>query len=444
MEKTLKEILGRITPTEEERKRELAFAGEITSYLKRFDVKPLVVGSLAKGTDLRGDKDLDIFIMFPEETSREKLEQEGLRIGKTVFKKFRGTHEIDYAEHPYVKGRIREFDVEIVPCYAGRSMKSSVDRTPHHTRYVKRKISEHPGLSGEIRLLKQFMKGARVYGAEAKVQGFSGYISEILTIHYGSFIGALEAAVDWHFGEALDPEGLWEDAESLKYFFTHAALIVVDPTDKDRNTAAAVSRQSFAGFIHAAKQFLKKPSKEFFFPKKRKPKSLTELKDKIRKRGTKLVAFRLSHGKINENTLYAQLRKTEESVKKTFADNEFKVFKTGFWTNETDTSVILYEFEVWRLPPIRHHAGPPIDAEGAHQESFVETHKKHKPYIKDGRWVADIERRVQHIEDLLPSLIKKREGFGKNLRKTKVTILHDEQALTIKDETYLIFLGEFL
>jgi tRNA nucleotidyltransferase (CCA-adding enzyme) len=37
------------------------------------------------------------------------------------------------------------------------------------------------------------MKGTGVYGAEAKVEGFSGYLTELLVINYGSFPKALEA-----------------------------------------------------------------------------------------------------------------------------------------------------------------------------------------------------------------------------------------------------------
>jgi tRNA nucleotidyltransferase (CCA-adding enzyme) len=444
MEKTLKEILERITPPDEEHKKELSFARKLTDYLGRFKVKPIVVGSLAKGTDLHGDKDVDVFIMFPEDTRREKLEKDGLRIGKQVFKKFGGKHEIDYAEHPYVKGRINGFDVEVVPCYMGDEIKSSVDRTPFHTRYVKRKISGNPSLSGEIRLLKQFMKGVGVYGAEAKVQGFSGYLTEVLAINYGSFKKVLEAASSWRFGETLDPENLWENKESLKYFFTNAALIVVDPVDKDRNVSAAVSKQSLAEFIVAAKEFLKKPSKNFFFPKEEKTATKNKLKERIRKRKTKLAAFVFRHKKINENSLYSQIRKTEEALKKSFTVNDFRVFKTGFWTNEEDTSVILLEFEVWQLPPVKHHAGPPIDADTVNQEKFVETHMKHKPYIKDGRWVVDTERKIREITELSPIILKEKHGFGKDLRSAKTKTLYDERILEISDKKYLKFMDKLV
>ncbi|MFH1789191.1 MAG: CCA tRNA nucleotidyltransferase, partial [Candidatus Altiarchaeota archaeon] len=444
MDELLREVLSRITPSKIEHENDLLFAGKLADYARGFGVEPMVVGSLAKGTDLAGNKDIDLFILFDEDTAWKTLEKEALEIGKAVFKKFKGEWEIDYAEHPYVKGRLSEFDVEIVPCYAGKSIKSSVDRTPFHTEYVSGKLKGNPKLSGEIRLLKQFMTGVGVYGAEAKVQGFSGYLAEIITIHYGSFKKVLKAASDWKVGKTLDSESLWDDAESLKYYFTDATLIIVDPVDRDRNVAAAVSTESLAKFILASKDFLKKPSKEFFFPKPKKPKSVQEIKKKMKERDTKILAITLKHGKINENTLYSQLRRTENSLVKTFEKNEFAIFKSGFWTNEKNTSLILLEFKVWELPKIMQHRGPPLELDAENQERFKSKHAKQKPYIKDGRWMADVKRRATTVEEILPEILKNREGFGKNLRKAKAKTAYDEKILVIKDKEYLIFLEELL
>jgi len=444
MDEILAEVLRRITPSPKERARELDFAKKVVDFLGGLDVNAILVGSLARGTDLSGDKDIDIFILFSEGTSREMLEKEGLRLGKKVFNEFNGEFEIDYAEHPYVKGRIENFEVEIVPCFMGSAIKSSVDRTPFHNRYVKRKIRSDKNLSGEIRLLKQFMKGVGVYGAEAKVQGFSGYLTEVLVIHYGSFKKVFDTVSTWSFKEIIDTENLWDDEESLKYFFTDANIIVVDPVDQDRNVAAAVSKQTLAKFIVKSKEFLKKPSIEFFFPKKVEAKSVSELKKKVSSRGTRIVAFNFSHEKINENTLYSQLRKTEIAVKKTFRESEFKIFKGGFWTNENNSSVLLFEFEVWELPPIQHLLGPPIDEDSKYQENFLQKHKSQKTYMRDGRWVADVSRKVRVIEDLIPSILEKREGFGKNLREVPVKTLFDGKILSVKDDGFRIFLDEFI
>jgi tRNA nucleotidyltransferase (CCA-adding enzyme) len=46
---------------------------------------------------------------------------------------------------------------------------------------------------GEVRLLKKFMKGTGVYGAEIKIGGFSGYLCELLILKYRSFAQTIEA-----------------------------------------------------------------------------------------------------------------------------------------------------------------------------------------------------------------------------------------------------------
>ncbi|MDD5111814.1 MAG: nucleotidyltransferase domain-containing protein, partial [Candidatus Altiarchaeota archaeon] len=74
MEEILKKVLERVTPTAAEHEQENAIVEKIIGKLSAKDVKPILVGSLAKNTDLRGDKDIDIFIMFDESVERKELE----------------------------------------------------------------------------------------------------------------------------------------------------------------------------------------------------------------------------------------------------------------------------------------------------------------------------------------------------------------------------------
>jgi tRNA nucleotidyltransferase (CCA-adding enzyme) len=416
MEKLFKDILKEITPTEEEHAEEHKLVEDISKRLRKYDVTPILVGSLAKGTDIRNNKDIDIFIMFPEDTSREELEKRGLDIGKKVFAELKIPYEIDYAEHPYISGTFGRHMIEIVPCYDTKEVKSAVDRTPYHTHYVKKKLARDPLMRDNIRLLKQFMKGAGVYGAEEKVRGFSGYLAELLVINYGSFEKVLKAAADWRFGQALDPENLWKDIGAIGYFFKGADLIIVDPVDKDRNAAAAVSKQKLSEYIVAAREFIIGPDRKYFFPDERIVPDRKALKKKMEERGTKLVALEFTHKAINPNMLYSQLRKTQDSVTKKIEEQNFKVLKSEIWTDEESRSVILLDMEIFCLPRVRQHIGPPIDKALKEQEKFLEKYRKYVPYIKEDRWVADIKRNYTGIEELFPEIIKNRSGFGKTLR----------------------------
>lgn len=445
MEKLLKEILKEITPTEEEHLEEHMLVEDISKRLRKYDVTPILVGSLAKGTDIRNNKDIDIFIMFPEDTPREDLEKRGLDIGKKVFSEMNIPYEIDYAEHPYICGTFDRHMIEIVPCYDTKKVKSAVDRTPYHTHYVKKKLIRDPLMRDNIRILKQFMKGAGVYGAEEKVRGFSGYLAELMVINYGSFDKVLKAAADWRFGQALDPEGLWKDKGTISYFFKGADLIIVDPVDKDRNAAAAVSKQKLSEYIVAAREFIKDPKRKYFFPDEAIAPDRKDLQKRAKDRGTKIVALEIVHPAINPNTLYSQLRKTEDSVTKTIEEQCFKVLKSGIWTDEKNTSMIFYELEISCLPRVKQHIGPPVDKALKEQEKFLEKYKKYGPYIKGDRWAADIKRNYTEIEQLFPDILKNRSGFGKNLRELKdIKMVSCEDILKTKDQDLLKQMDRFL
>jgi len=444
MDKVLKEILSRITPTPEEHAEEQQIVADISRRIEKFGVKPILVGSLAKGTDVRDSKDIDIFVLFHKDVPREELEKKGLEIGRKVFSDLKLKTEIDYAEHPYIKGYMGKYVLEIVPCYDTKEIKSAVDRTPYHTHYIKKKFLEKPELRGEVRLLKQFMKGTGVYGAEAKVEGFSGYLTELLVINYGSFPKVLEATAKWDFGEAIDPEKLWDNKDALKYFFPNADLIIVDPVDKNRNAAAAVSKQKLSELIVAARDFLEKPSAGFFFPNEDKAISASELRKRMKMRGTKILGMKLVHKKINENTLHSQLRKTIKSVSSDIDKEGFRVMKTGYWTDEEETSMVLFELEVFELPRIKRRNGPPVNKALSEQKKFLKKYEGCRPYIEGDHWVADIERTYCKATDLMQGIIKEKKGFGKNLTEAKkITILEDEEILKNKDKDYQKFLSCF-
>ncbi|MFH1054793.1 MAG: CCA tRNA nucleotidyltransferase [Candidatus Altiarchaeota archaeon] len=440
----LEEIAKRITPTAKEHEDEMRIVERIFNMLEEYHVKPILVGSLAKDTDLANNKDIDVFMQFPQDVSRDNLEKEGLRIGKEVFQKLGVEYEIDYAEHPYVKGMLGEHEIEIVPCYLDAKVMSSVDRTPHHTTYVKSKLDGNR-LNSEIRLLKQFMRGIGVYGAEAKVEGFSGYLVELIVIRYGSFIKSLEAARSWKIPEVIDVESLWDDHDALPKFFTNTCLIVVDPVDRNRNVAAAVSPECLSKFIVKSDEFIRTPSEDYFFPKEKKMRGESQLKDALKSRKSKFIAFLFKHKKINVNTLYSQLRKTAKHVSSELEGLEFKVFRSSFWTNEEDASVILFEFQVWSLPELVHHKGPPITQDAVNQERFTQKYKDDRPYVKDGRWVVDTKRKYRVVADIMPDIISDKKGFGKNLRELgEAEVLEDEAVFRLKDPGWLKFLNEYM
>ncbi|HEV8361421.1 MAG TPA: CCA tRNA nucleotidyltransferase, partial [Candidatus Thermoplasmatota archaeon] len=258
------------------------------------EAEPLLVGSVAKDTYLAHKVDLDAFVLFPPDTPRATLEQEGLALGRALLEQ----PEERYAEHPYLAGKWRGVEAEVVPAYkvADPSQPmSAVDRTPFHTSYVQRKLENLQ--RRDVRLLKQFLHGIGVYGAEAKVQGFSGYLAELLVIKHGSFRGVLRAGAEWRVGQvvALEPfEGVPRFPEPL---------VVIDPVDPGRNVASALSLDNLLLFQEAARSYLKEPRLGFFFPRPVEALPRPRLREQLRQRGHGLVAVRFGRPDILEDSL---------------------------------------------------------------------------------------------------------------------------------------------
>lgn len=82
MREILKKVLERVKPTESNKKRvrrvveEIIHSVEAACKKLKIDARPMLVGSVARGTWLRDERDIDIFIMFPEGLSREDLERQ--------------------------------------------------------------------------------------------------------------------------------------------------------------------------------------------------------------------------------------------------------------------------------------------------------------------------------------------------------------------------------
>ena len=218
------DVLRKIVPSDKEKKEVLFVTTRIVEHLTektsktKLKARVEVVGSIAKDTWISNDRDLDIFIVFDKSTPLEELKRMGLELGKIELEGF--TSETAYANHPYTINRFKEFKIDVVPCYDSVEIITAVDRTPHHTRFVKENIGD---LRNDVRLLKQFMKGVGVYSSEQKIQGFAGYLCEILTIHYKSFENVLKNAADWKYGEYIDIK----NKGSKKEF--KDPLIVIDP-----------------------------------------------------------------------------------------------------------------------------------------------------------------------------------------------------------------------
>src|SRR3989344_5609947 len=224
-------VLTRVKPSRKEEARLESFLEKLLAVAHRVSgLECIPCGSIGKGTWLSGDHDIDLFMLFPKETTRQELERRGLAFGQTIARQLRGKTVVKYAEHPYTQIIVNRYLVDVVPCYniqKSESILSAVDRSPLHLAYVQETLVH----KDDARLLKQFCKGIGVYGSDARHEGFSGYICELLVVKYGSFHGGVGAASVWNPPVRV---ALVEPSHA----FQRAPLVGVDPVDATRHAAA--------------------------------------------------------------------------------------------------------------------------------------------------------------------------------------------------------------
>ncbi|HYA22361.1 MAG TPA: nucleotidyltransferase domain-containing protein, partial [Thermoproteota archaeon] len=257
----LKKVLLKIKPTLKERERIMGIVDEAIDLMRRdlSKVDPsleiALQGSLQKDTWIRSDVDADVFILFPPGYDKQRMGEIVIGQARKTFGERRVT--LRYAEHPYATVRFRKVDVDFVPCYRAEppNWLSATDRTVYHTRFVNENFSS--AMKDQARILKAFLKGIDVYGAEIRVEGFSGFLSELLTLWSGGFMGLLNRLAELKLPLVVDPKGLTAGQEPGQIASAFRSdFVVIDPVDRERNVASSVSVDNLADLVWASRAFL--------------------------------------------------------------------------------------------------------------------------------------------------------------------------------------------
>jgi tRNA nucleotidyltransferase (CCA-adding enzyme) len=428
LDAVLASVSERITPDSAERERLQSVANDLAERADAaiddlpVDADPVLVGSSARSTWLAGDRDIDLFVQFPPDLEREQLEQYGLEVGYAVLP---GGHE-EYAEHPYVKGEYDGFEVDLVPCYdvgSATEIRSAVDRTPFHDAYLQARFT--PELAEAARLFKRFTKGIGVYGSNLRTQGFSGYLVELLILEFGGFRQLIEAAAEWHPPVQFDLRGDGGPAEIPPEEAAAAtfddALVVIDPTDPDRNVAAVLSEANLARFQHYCRELLSDPREELFFPERPAPMDAETVREHLDRRASHPVAVVFEPPDIVEDQLYPQLRRSLVGIRGELGRCGFDPLRAATFANsqdgdsegagndstdEADSAVLLVETSVAELPAVVRHLGPPVHV-GEHAHSFYDRYAEDEtvygPFVDGNRYVVERERDHRTPESLLGS-----------------------------------------
>jgi tRNA nucleotidyltransferase (CCA-adding enzyme) len=404
-------VLASLRPTCEEREHVCDLAQQLLAAIEKSGkAKGMVVGSVARDTWIRGDRDLDVFLLFDPGLSRERLETEGLTLARSIAASFTDQYHEKYAEHPYISASIDNEDVDLVPCYdvdSATKIQSAVDRTPFHTRYITEKIN---CLIDDVLLLKQFTKAGRIYGSDQMTEGFSGYLCELLVLHYGGFTQLLEAAAEWrpHMIIDLEKHGAKEFGEPL---------VVIDPVDPRRNVAAAVSLDRMVEFVELARGYLETPSDLFFTIPDEQTISAGELEALLEQRGTHLYAITFETPPYIEEVVVPQLKRSMVTIHEHLERNGFCVHHAHY-AMQQEKCMLLFELTVSRLPHIRAHIGPPV-WNRVNAEKFRSKHITSSlpgPYIVQGRYETEIPREYTEAKVLLSSPSLLQLSLGRHVR----------------------------
>ncbi|MEM2974791.1 MAG: CCA tRNA nucleotidyltransferase, partial [Candidatus Micrarchaeia archaeon] len=404
------------------------------------EIEIVLAGSTSRGTNLKGDRDFDVFMLFPKSYSEKELAALGLKWAKKVVKGKKW--ELAYAQHPYLRAWVDGREIDIVPSYKISKISekaTAVDRTPLHAAYILSHITEEQ--KDDVRLLKQFLKGAGIYGAEGKIQGFSGYLCELLILAYGSFIRFVQEIACLKEIPIFDPEGK-RPRELLIKLFPEAAMIYIDPVDSNRNVAAAVSKTSLSLLIYTSRKFLKQPSEKFFFPTSEKF-DRKWMEKQLKGRDSEIITIEFECPKVVEDIRWPQLYKFAHKISERAKDNKFSIFDSDV-SEKGEKCIILFEFEVYRLPRIKKIVGPPLWYE-TDVEEFMRKHKVTEPiWFENDRILALDKRKFTRAWDLLKDIIKNPKSYG--VPPDILTNMRSARLLDIKDikKKYPEFLFAYL
>ena len=403
-------------------------------------VRALVAGSAARGTFLADRLDVDLFLLFPPELPRDRLKEEGLALGRAVLTE----PEMRYAEHPYLRGKFAGFTVDAVPGFAVADPShplSPVDRTPFHQAYLAER--ETPEIVREVRLTKQFLRGLGIYGSEAKTEGLSGYLVELLVLRFGSLRGLLSAARRWGL-----PVRLTEPGREPPRLPEDVALILADPVDPHRNVASALSRRNLATLVLAAGAYLDRPSAAWFEPSVPPALSRSEAERRLTARDSHVTVLVLARPDLVDDTLFPQVRKAERAVANELARSGFEVLGSAAGT-DPGSVFLLFEVAHARRAAVRLQDGPPtgIDRVGHFLEKWTapDAPVLQGPYVReDGRLAVETRVADRPVEAVLRSALP-RLSLGKDLTPSDTATVRILPIAEVPDsEAVRSALGELL
>ncbi|MFX1417535.1 MAG: hypothetical protein ACFE9N_01300 [Promethearchaeota archaeon] len=439
----LSEVLKEITPTQEE----IALINKITERIKELldkKAKELEInytkiepqGSTGiKQTQLKNDFDIDLFIGLDysqfesnyKGLSKSKLKKHSKKdflnlCNNWILNSLRGNEfhnpRLLYAEHPYVTvdyilknikikiDIVLYFDLDLEYIKESGPI-TAVDRSPWHGYFVRDELTSKQ--KNDIRLLKQFFKSCYSYGDKSAIGkiGFIGYSAELL-IYYFNDLTNLFNNFDKLKKNPLDYYNRTKEELNEIVHFQNDYLIIIDPVDKNRNVASAISERAYKYCNQKVNEFLKKPSPEFFNIRPIPEINLSYKEDPLL---SKIFVIELQntdpkiHYTINRDKLYSLGESIKANGEKEFSHVErfsLIIFEMYFEDDKNQYCLALY-CENPTISKAYNRKGPPIT-----EKKHVIKFKKKNPefFEKEGfLWVKTL-REYYNFSNFLKEFVK--------------------------------------
>ena len=330
-------------------------------------------GSYAKGTWLSKDADVDIFVKFKKNTSEEKFEQISKKIGFDALKSY--FPYVRYSEHPYVEAKIKDTKINVVPFYDVKlgEWKSSADRSPFHTKFMGKSLTTK--MRDEVRILKTFLKSNGIYGAEIAKQGFSGYVSEVLILNFGSFENTIKSISSIKENQII--------GKTTKKFGT--SIVIIDPIDSNRNLAAAISNENVGKFILVSRGFKENPRLIFFKNKK---------SETSKNYWNNLLVIKFNFKPRSPDIIWGQIKRATTSLSTQLELGGFNVLRSKAHTDQVKDAYLLFFLESTKISNTYSKNGPEFFRENS-SKSFISKNLKNTElmWIKTDGKIISLEKR---------------------------------------------------
>jgi len=206
---------------------------------------------------------------------------------------------------------------------------------------MSQKLSD--SMKEEVRILKKFLLHIRAYGAEIAKEGFSGYTSEVLISHYGSFEKTIKKISEMIKGQVI--------GRSQKKF--DSPIVIIDPIDSNRNLGAAISIDSLGKFVLASRSFLKKPSKKFF----NKP-----ISKRVMKNTDKIIVVQFRFKNRSDDIIWGQIKRASKALKTQLELGGFTVLRNSSIKDEKENAALVFLLHAKKIENSLVRIGPEISS----------------------------------------------------------------------------------